>query len=254
MFHGQIGGNKVTKIIWLSLLMCGLSFGGTEFATNTELQAEYPKIYGDGIYSTAERADSQRRLTAFKKEIATHGLLRLAERTEQAMGAIFKVAVVNLKRRGHYALARDVSYQWEERKGALIVLSLGMTTGRDIGDFEPLSKWLADVYDRIEGALGYELCRALRISDIKSLNHGIRVVFSPCGYGLSEFDMHFVHDSRYRGVFPVVVYWVSNLTCTIATWGAGFFLCSPISMLIELGADKYVGPWLAPKLYSWACD
>jgi hypothetical protein len=129
-----------------------------------------------------------------------------------------------------------------------------MQGGRNIGDFKPLSQWLAGVYDKIEAALGHEICYALRLSDIKTINYAIPVVFSPCDEGEIEFELHFIHDPNYRGLAPVVTYWVTVITCDVATYGAGtFFICSPIGMVTEFAMDRWVAPKIAPKLYDLIC-
>lgn len=213
----------------------------------------YGEIHGNGIYTASDESKANRRLQAYKDEFAESGLLGLANRTDQALDAVLKVSITNLNRKGFRSLAREVDQGRMKFRGE--VTRLTMNPSRDIGDFEPLSDWLAGIYDKIEAALGYEICRALRISDIKTFNYTIPIVFRPCSVDMDEYELHFVHDAKYRGLFPVVVYWVSSMTCNMATFGAGaFFICSPISMLIEMGADRWVGPWLSPRIWGAFCD
>jgi len=212
---------------------------------------DYTEIHGTGIYSTSDHSRADAHRERLKKEFEREGLTAMAERTDRALDGLFKIAVMNLKRRGYYEEADYIQRGWSRQKGQLQVLH---ASARDIGDFEPLMTWLAVAYEIIEFKLGYNLCYTLRISDLKTFNYTIPVVFKPCAHPLTDFTEHFVHDERYRGLCPVVAYWTTSITCSIATFGAGyFFICSPIAMLVELGFDKAVAPWLAPKIYNWAC-
>lgn len=225
--------------------------------TNLHADDVYEAIYGEGVYTESQETEATKRVHALGKEISEGGFMQLAIRSEEALDAIFKISILNLKRHGYRELAREIKQEWDDRRGDLIWLSLGLDEGgRPIGDFAPLSMWLGEVYDRIEAALGLELCRLLRISDLKSLNYGLRVVFTPCYHGLVEFELHFIHDDKYRGVLPVVAYWSTVITCSVATFGAGIigFICSPIAMLVEAGTDRVIAPWLAPKLFNLACE
>lgn len=212
----------------------------------------YTEIHGDGVHTTGQQQTAEKKLQALHDEFERGGLTAMAERTDKALNGLFWVAIRNLKKHGHYSTAKKMEREWNEQRGKLYTF---MRAGRDIGDFEPISLWLAAAYEVLEYTLGYEICRALRLSDIKTFNYTIPVVFSPCKHGFLEFEMHFVHDAKYRGLAPVVSYWVSVITCSVATYGAGyFFICSPIGMLVELGMDRWAAPWLAPKIYNLACE
>lgn len=213
----------------------------------------YTEIHGDGIYTVAENEDASRRVEKMRREIEIGGLKRLAEHTARDLDALMKIAAWNLKRKKYYSQASQLEREWKYHRVALT--SFMMEDGRAIGDFEPLSQWLAEKYEMLELILGYEVCRALRLSDIKTFNYTIPVVFKPCEHGLPEFELHFIHDDRYRGLMPVVSYWATSITCSIATFGAGyFFICSPIAMLVEVGVDKWAAPWLAPRIFNMACS
>lgn len=217
----------------------------------------YEAIYGTGTYTATQQTEADKRVHALGREISEGGFMTLAEKSEEALDGIFKISILNLKRHGYRELAREIKKEWDERRGTLILLSLGLDEGyRPIGDFAPLSQWLAEVYERIEAALGLELCRLLRISDIKTLNYSLRVAFRPCFHGIIEFGYHMIHDDNYRGLLPVLTFWSVQITCSVATFGAGIiaFICSPIAMLCEAGMDRVVAPWLVPRLWILACE
>lgn len=218
----------------------------------------YEEIHGDGTYTVSQSKKAQDKAEALRREWEQGGLRRMAQRTDQALNGIIRLGIANLKKHGFYSEAKDMEKGWLAHEGE--VTRIINQTGRKIGDFEPLSTWLAVAYFVLEEKLGYDICRALRFSDLMTFNFTIPVVFSPCKYGLTEFTYHFVHDDPnvfhpYKGLAPVVAYWTSVITCSVATFGAGyFFICSPIGMLVELGVDRSVAPWLAPKIYNWSCS
>lgn len=178
--------------------------------------------------------------------------LRMARKADRALDTLFKVSIHQLKVKGHKDTAQEIERGWKRHNGS--VYRIVVYGKRDIGDFEPLSKFLADAYDKIEAKLGVQLCYSLRISDIKTLNYTIPVVFNPCSVDENEYFMHFVHDDTYRGFAPVVAYWGSMVVCIGATYGAGALaICSPIAMAIEFAVDSRIAPAVAPRIYERKC-
>lgn len=216
----------------------------------------YTEIHGNGIYTVAQRGKAQRKLNAFRREIEEGRFLRLAQRSEHAIDGMIRIAKMNLRRKGHHQYADQLGREWEQHRGMLIVLSLNIGyNNRPIGDYAPLSEWLAGAVDKIIELLTWDIAHALRLTDLATLNYGLRYVFTlVCEHGVGEFLNHFADDPKYRAVFPVVAYWVASITCSIATFGAGyFFICSPIAMLVEFGASK-IAPPLGEKIHGWACN
>ena len=218
--------------------------------TNDDLFVLYPEIYGDGTYTTEAQEVSYNRAQAIKREVELGGLLRLAQLTDDTIGRLLSLAIRNLERRGHFETAREIQEEWDFYQGAIVVVVLGR---RPIGDFEVWSAWLHETYRKIESKLGNELCRALRISDLFTINAS-RAVFRPCVHGYAEFHNHLVHDHLYRGLLPVVSYWVSTIGCQVAAAGTAFFLCSPVALLIEFSVDRWVAPFVADRLWGLLCD
>jgi len=181
----------------------------------------------------------------------------IGKKANLSLRAIFYIAELNLKRNGYHDLADEIKNEWGERDGKIYEIAKRIEENdlRGIGDFKPLSEWLQKAYEKIEEKLGYQLCLALRLSDIKTINHGLYVLFNLCDFELKDFYEHFVNDGRYRGLLPVISYWSTIMACSIGTYGIGyFFICSPIGMLVELGVDKKVAPYLAPKIHNFFCD
>ena len=178
--------------------------------------------------------------------------LRLAKKADASLDILFKVSIHQLKIKGHRGTAKEIETGWKRYNGS--VYRIVRNGARDIGDFEPLSQFIADAYDKIEAKLGAKLCYTLRISDIKTLNYTIPVVFNPCTVNIDEYFMHFVHDANYRGFAPVVSYWGVMIGCLAATYGAGAIaVCSPIAMAVEYSMDKYVAPVMATRIHERKC-
>jgi hypothetical protein len=167
-----------------------------------------------------------------------------------ALRAIITIGVYNLRHKGHPFEAYQLESEWKKLDGKLIQI----VQNRNIGDFPALSEFLRVAYDTLEAKLGKDICETLRLTDIKTINYCMVVVFRPCKYGYTNFYDHFVTDTYYKGLAPVVSYWAAVIPCEIASYGAGyFFVCSPVGMLVERAVLKRVSPWLAPKLFDRAC-
>lgn len=208
----------------------------------------WKEIHGDGTYTAQEKKQADNKTK--EAELSLKNYTRLAVRANTALRAIVKVSVLNLYRKGYVYEAQKMDAEWKALDGKLIKA----VQTRSIGDFEPVSEWLAVAYELLELKLGLDMCETLRLTDIKTLNYCITVCFKPCVYGYSNFYEHFVTDERYKGLAPVVSYWATVVTCDIALYGAGyFFVCSPIGMLVERAVKNRVAPWAAPKLYDMVC-
>lgn len=231
----------------LALLSC---FTATADITQSP---EWVEIHGNGQYTTAEYGAAERRLKSIEKDFQRDGLIGMAERTNTALRGLMKIAVMNLKRKGHYETAREVENGWRSIDGDII--SIVSMDDRDITHFEPWSQTLALLYIAIEFKLGYQLCAILRLTDIATYVWTPVVVFNPCRYGKTEFLIHFAgNDPKYGSFAPVTSYWLTNIACTIATFGAGyFFVCSPLGMLVEIGMEKVVAPRLGEFIFDRAC-
>lgn len=236
------------KLVLLVLTLCTAAFA------DITQDPDFIEIHGNGVYTTQQKTQAEKRLAAIEKDFRGGDKVAMAERANVALRAIFRIAVLNLKRHGYYADAYEVERGWRGIDGELV--RLAKSGGRDIGDFEPWSQKLAILYLIVENRLGLKLCQVLRITDIATLLWTPPVVFHPCKYGRSEFLIHFADgDPRYGSFMPVVSYWVTNITCTIATFGAGyFFVCSPLSMAVEWSAEKVVAPRLGDFIYNKSCE
>lgn len=239
------------KLVITLMAMCSLCLADIDY------EAYMKEIHGNGIYGRDQRQSAEKAVARIEREMQTFE--GLAYHSNASIRAILKIAVRNLKRRGYWSTANELERDWARFDGKLIELvelNRGEIGARNIGDFEPLIEWLSEAYEKIESKLGYQLCVALRLSDLKTINHGLVVVFRPCHFGYDEFFKHFAtNDPKYRSLFPVVSYWTTVIGCSIGTYGIGyFFICSPAGMLVEFIVDKKVAPWLAPKLYNLACN
>lgn len=180
---------------------------------------------------------------------AINDLKSLAEKSDTALDSMIRVAVVNLRATNEFAMADadQLEYEWNTTyKGYL------SRHYRDIGDHSPLLSWLAKWYDIIEASLGVQTCKALHLSDIKTLNFAIPVVFKPCTFPMDaitipredEYRKHFAMGDVYYGLTPVIGYWAITIACWGGTSGAGSFLCT----IAATGAEYALGHWIAPHL------
>lgn len=177
----------------------------------------------------------------FKQVVADFEDLRVAGRTERALDALLVHAVQLLAEKGKAAEAEEISHGWMNMRGRLALAELGAL---DLGDHDPLNQWLAKTYAKLEGWLGTEILEFFRLDDIKILDYGIPVVFSPSRWDAKEYKLHFVPFSA------AVTYWSSRLTCTLATTGVVSWFCGTIAEIPRWAVKRWVGPWLSDKVHS----
>lgn len=176
----------------------------------------------------------------------------LARLSNDAITNIVKLSALKLKRAGHKETADEIEAIWRYYNGRIIDLAV---FNRDIGWFEPISDALALIYDLTEQRLGFDVCHALRIDDLKTINFGLRVAFRPCYYGHDEYLKHLAKDPKYRALLPVLSYWTVVIGCSYATYGIGYpFICSPAAYVIEKVVQNRIAPKVADKLYNLACQ
>lgn len=242
----------------LSMILCASSFAVPLPTGNWDTM--YKEIHGNGEYSDQQRSLADRKARAYERDNGS--IEKHAARTNRVLRGIFKIAVMNLKRYGFDDEARDIQQGWREHDGELQrIVAYGY---RDIGDFKPLSDWLASAYDKIESKLGYQLCMTLKLSAIKSYNYGIPVFFQMCRYGETEAIHHGCGDSHlpstppnlhpYEGIVDLTAYFSVLIGCEIGTYGAGtFWICSPLAMLTEWVVDNKLCEPLTGFIFDKAC-
>lgn len=188
------------------------------------------------------------------RAIRSGRLAELARRSDDTLDAIIRVAVVNMRAGGdlYWRDADRIEWQWNHKYRGMLVRD-ALTRG--IGSHHPLIQWLADAYAVIEAALGVEVCKALHLSDIETLNRGVVVVFNPRsfpmddvpGARIDEYRRHFAYDdtmNHYYGVSAVVTWWGISIGCWAGTSGFGAFLCA----IAATGGEWLMGHVLGPKL------
>lgn len=212
-------------------------------------------LQGNGVYTTAQEQEANSKINRIAKDLQRDYYRELSRKANVSLRAMMKVGVINLRNRGHQEEAGWLERGWKRWDGEIerIVLS---GRHRDIGSWKPLSTWLAAAYEVIEYALTYNVAYALRLTDIKSLNYGLVVTFSPCEYGLDEFMKHtWTGDPKYRSVVPLVTYWTVAIGCSFSSFGITYFyVCGPFGMLCELAMNKAISPWLGPRVYNLFCE
>jgi hypothetical protein len=192
-------------------------------------------------------------------------LPRVAARTDEALGNLLHTAIRQLERRGHDQLAAELRMEYGEKYAGFLTRMVG--DGRNIGDHKPLSEWLATAYKKIEAALGVTICSLLHLTDLKTINYGIPVVFHPCTYDLApmpesermtEYRRHFsgkIDGEALDGLVPVLSYWIAWIACEVATYGGGWFIiCSPLATLVEVAEERWITPKLSDMIFLKQCS
>ena len=111
-------------------------------------------------------------------------------------------------------------------------------------------------------ALGVEVCKALHLSDIKTFNFTLPIVFRPCSFPMdavtitrkAEYRNHFAQGKVYYGLVPVITYWAINAPCMIGTAGLATMLCGPAASIAEWFMGYSIAPWLSDKIFDGVCN
>lgn len=189
-------------------------------------------------------------------------LLKFANLSDWALDNLVDRGVERLRAAGRKDEADWYQAEWTFHfSGTLTRLEDARLNARDIGDHQPLLKWLAGFYDLLELALGVEVCKALHLSDIKTFNYTVPVVFRPCTFPMDhvtatrrdEYRNHFSAGKVYYGLFPVVTYWAVDVPCMIGTAGLAALLCGPAASVGEWFCSHTVAPWLSDRIFDGFC-
>jgi hypothetical protein len=195
---------------------------------------------------------------AVQADVRQGGFMALASHTDTALDRVVRLALSNAAASGDALWAAQRLAEWELRYQGWITRRLFTD---DIGDHNPLSLWLANLYDHVEALLGVDLCRILHLSDIKTFNFCIPVVFRPCTFPMDavtgsrelEWIRHFDEGAIYYGLFPVVLYWIADIACSVGTYGGGaMWLCGPIAGFAEWLTGTFSGGFGA-FIFEQAC-
>lgn len=180
------------------------------------------------------------------------GLKPLAKAADIALERALETGFGELRRHGYGVDADRLEKQYNEDFKGFVLREY---SNRDIGSYEPLSLYLGVAYELMSYKLGcgipnkIDICQVTHLSDIKTLNFCIPVVFRPCGqaWNEEEYRKHFAGDAHYSGLFPVVVFW----GCLGGTFSTGWTLiCTPA----EFGAERIVAPPLSDFIYKNLCE
>lgn len=189
-------------------------------------------------------------LNEVRADLENPDAAKLAARLDFAVDRMVALAVKRLKRKGHDEAAARISTEWNE-KWAGFLPALVLTEG--LGDYNPYSQWLADLYQELEDLLGEELCRLLHLDDLRTINFAVPIVLAmhdvlgPVEIDVAEYELH------WTPLAGVCAYWTTWVACTVATWGAGAvaFVCTPAGMLSETVTIKWIAPPLADNAYRF---
>lgn len=214
-----------------------------------------------------DRADAEahgkRVAQQLRDDLSQGRLTHLAKLTDSALEAVVGRAIAELRRQGVWEYADVKETEWRgQYRGFLVAHTMMHPSQRDIGDHAPLVKWLADFYNSVEAMIGVDACKALHLSDIKTFNFCIPVVFRPCSFPMDgvliprkdEYQNHFAEGDVYYGLVPVVTWWAIEIGCMAGTSGIAAFLCGPAAMAGEYAMGKWLAPKLSDLVFSRSCE
>lgn len=175
------------------------------------------------------------RAEAVRRDINNRGLIAIAERSDDGIALRVKKGCNLLREAGDVTSADYYEYRFESKYRGFL---MKMVSQRKIGDFKPLSQYLADLYDRVEFTVGISVCQATHFSDLKTYNFCLPVVLHPKDYSESDYRDHFAGDGIYYGLIPVL------------SWDACEIGLLAIGVMVPVcgGAEWVMGTFIAPRL------
>lgn len=186
---------------------------------------------------------------------------KLAENSEKALDAVINVAANELIKAGYVLEGKSFQSDWYSTYRRDFHNFVFGISNYDIGDHRPLNQWLADEYEKIEILLGVSVCKSMHLSDIKTINYAVPVVFKPCNFPMdsitidrkSEYRNHFSRGDVYFGLAPVVSYWVTYIAVTGATMGTGYVFIAGLAGELAENIFVLITPKLSDAVFTKAC-
>ena len=184
----------------------------------------------------------------------------LIEKSDSALDMMLKVAVVNLrasKSDYDWMTADRIEYEWNTQYKGMLT----RPHQRDIGHIY-LSEWLERTYQTIELALTVDVCKALHLSDIKTVNCFLGIAFNLCSYSMTgvigetrrqDVVDHIAFGKVYYGIGPVLTWWGISAGCWTFTAGIGSFVCSIAASGAEWASAHWFMPGIANSIFTVAC-
>ncbi|MBY0470975.1 hypothetical protein K2X30_07370 [bacterium] len=211
-----------------------------------------------GLSSTSANAGlsqaAQEALHSRDRLVTDLSNMKFGSTAELALNNMLAVGAEMLAQNGHADLAQKLQADWNSHYRR--VVASGNLHAFDVGDHEPLSKWLEHTYDMLRANAGPIIDQFPILADINTMNFAIPVVFSPSGdkksgqtWDLNEYRKHFIPFTE------ISVYWVSYGVCIYYTGAdimGGDGTCGNISGLLKTVAGHTLAPRLADYIYNKA--
>lgn len=202
--------------------------------------------------SESEQVQSEKVAVADSKE-----LKEFAKRTDKTIDFLINQAVETLKAKGRQGEAAQLLLEYQTNKNLVEkTYFLYLAGDKALGDHKPLSDWLAEVYNRLEGIFGAEYMKVSRLEHIKIINYGVPVTFQPRGdsrnndkWDINEYRLHFVPLSG------VATFWTVWTVCVGTTSGAiniTAFVCIAPAEASRIKVEKDVAPYVSDVVYKEA--
>jgi hypothetical protein len=179
----------------------------------------------------------------------------MAMRADEAVKGWVSMAVFVLKRKGYNAEAKQVEAEYNSKYQSFYT-NIYVARGKEgIGSHRPMSEWLKEVYDYVEALVGEQVMKLMHLDDIEILNYGLVVALQPGGdrgvtptekWTQRDYGLHFVPSAG------SITYWVVQIACWAATYGAGAampFVCSPVATLSERIIVNRVAPEIGDRIW-----
>lgn len=164
----------------------------------------------------------------------------IPEQVRTAMDGLIAVGIDELRKEGRHEQADRIEREWQGQARAWVL------SAWDLGDHAPLFDWLKKLYDDMETLLSRTVMNALRLTDLRIINHALPVVLNPWSrqWDKVEWRKHFVP------LAGVIAYWGTLWSCrALVDWNFLRPICGPAARLARGHMVSSLGPWLSDRIY-----
>ena len=232
---------KIGKIPRGELIMMFLQIVAMVFSLNVNAQTHEATVFDElrAVQSAIDGSTSVIEALA-KKDFASI--------THQQMSNAIAELAADLRARHNDALADELLGNWNRTQFQIF----SNMTMKDLGDHAPLFQWLEDFFTKMADQYGTIIYSLPYVSDIRTLNFAIPVVFVPKGnWQMVGQDNRIEYRKHFIPFANIVTYYAAFYGCQFAVVKLGV---PQLKQLCGKAADqlKFVmGRYIAPQVSDW---
>lgn len=126
---------------------------------------------------------------------------------------------------------------------------------KDLGDHSPLLPWLEGFFQKVSDKYGTIILSLPMISEVRTLNFAIPVVFSPHGsWQMADVDSRIEFRKHFIPFANIITYYAANYGClyVVQQNGLGQFkkLCTKAAEKLKFVMGRYIAPVISDFIFK----